>query len=188
MGMRNVFINELGISNHLVLLIRFNCEECGRLISRLEHYWEIDHYETPSAFDEGHVHILCTTCAPRIENAEAIYITYYAKFLECDCHGIHIRKIEKMVRSSVKGIHRPTAVIATTIPPVVKLQEGIGIQSDKTCPDCGKPMIFKNSGYHCSNCDYHTDASCAQLDEFCKCFDIEAFACSGKKSITIPLK
>ncbi len=160
MGMHGVFINELGIRKHITLFRRFNCEECNQLIGRGERYWEINHFGTCSAFDDGHMHILCTTCAPRIENAETIYATYYAKFQECDYFKTHIRIIEKMVKSSVDGNRRPIVAIATAIPPITKLQDGTSIQLDKNCPDCGKPMILKNGTHSCFDCDVHIDAEC----------------------------
>jgi hypothetical protein len=41
----------------------------------------------------------------------------------------------------------------------------------KTCPDCGKLMVYKNNAQHCYSCDCHVNADCLKLDEFCKTID-----------------
>ncbi len=159
MSIRNVFVNELGIENHLTLLRKFICEECGRLIRRGERFWEINHFRTPSVFNDGHMHVLCTTCAPSIEKAEAIYITYYNKFLECDCYETHVRRIKEIINLNDS-----------------KLQKNVQPNTNVLCPDCSKPMVLKNGVYSCSDCDTHINSDCAKLDEICKNLDMEKLA------------
>jgi hypothetical protein len=92
-----VFLNDLGIKNHLVLLRTFDCEKCKRHIRRLERYWEINHYGTPSGFDDGHMHIACTTCAPTIQQAEAYFLSNWRAYVSCDYHEYHVSKMREML-------------------------------------------------------------------------------------------
>lgn len=164
MGMALQFVNELEIKMHLVLLRRFKCGECERLLQRGERYWEVSHYATPSAFDNEHMHVLCTTCAPDIAKAEKIFIGYLGEFQECDFYRFHVNRIIQMLKS---GSPYPAASRSGS--------DHGSLPSAETCPDCGKSMELHDDTLSCFACDYHrTDTRCEKMDRTLKSLDMES--------------